>query len=42
MEEFKERMSMEVGRQERLNMIEEKDFKREELPGKYIAFLLYK
>ena len=42
MEEFKERMSTEVRRQEKLNMIEEKDFRREELPGKYMAKMLYR
>ena len=42
MEEFKRRMSTKVRRQEKLNMIEEKDFRREELPGKYIAKMLYR
>ena len=42
MEEFKERMSMEVRRQERLNMIEKKDFKRGELPEKYMVKMLYR
>ena len=41
MEEFKERMSAEVRRQEKLNMIEEKDFRRRKLLGKYIAKMLY-
>jgi len=35
-------MSTEVRRQEKLNMIEEKDFRREELPGKYMAKMLYR
>jgi len=41
-EEFKRRMSAEVRRQENLDMMEKKDFKREELPGKYIAKILYR
>jgi len=35
-------MSTEVRRQEKLNMIEKKDFRREELPGKYMAKMLYR
>ena len=38
----KGRMSTEVRRQEKLNMIEKKDFRREELPGKYMAKMLYR
>ncbi len=34
-------MSTEVKRQEKLNMIEEKDFRREKLLGKYIVKMLY-
>ena len=41
MEEFEERMSMEVRGQEMLNMIEEKNFKRGELLGKYMVKMLY-
>ena len=41
MEEFKGRISAEVRRQEKLNMIEEKDFRRRKLLGKYIAKMLY-
>ena len=41
MEEFKERMNVEVRRQEKLDMAEKRDFRREELPGKYIAKILY-
>jgi len=41
MEEFEERMSVEVRRQEKLDMIEKKDFRREKLLGKYIAKILY-
>jgi len=42
MEEFEGRMSTEVRKQEKLNMIEEKDFRRGELPGKYIMKMLYR
>jgi len=41
-EEFKGRMNAEVRRQEKLDMTEERDFKRGELPGKYIAKMLYR
>jgi len=34
-------MSVEVRRQEKLVRIEERDFRREKLPGKYIARILY-
>ena len=34
-------MSAEVRRQEKLDMIEEKDLRRGELPEKYIAKMLY-
>ena len=40
LEEFEGRMNVEVRRQEKLDMMEEKDFRREELPGKYIAKIL--
>jgi len=40
--EFEGRMSTEVRRQEKLDMAEEKDFRREELSRKYIAKMLYK
>ena len=42
MEEFEERISAEVRRQEKLNIIEEKDFRREELPEKYMVKMLYR
>ena len=42
LEEFERRMSTEVRRQERINMAEEKDFRRGELPGKFIARMLYR
>ena len=38
---FKERMSAEVRRQEKLDIAEEKDFRRGELLGKYIVKILY-
>ena len=41
LEEFKGRMNVEVKRQEKLDMAEEKDFKRGKLPEKYIAKMLY-
>jgi len=40
-EEFERRMNTEVRRQEKLNMMEEKDFRREELLGKYMVKMLY-
>jgi len=40
--EFERRMNLEVRRQEKLDIAEEKDFRREELPGKYIARMLYR
>ena len=42
MEEFKGRMNAEVRRQEKIDMAEEKDFRREKLPEKYMAKLLYR
>jgi len=41
LEEFKGRMSTEVKRQERIDMAEERDFRRGELPGKFMARILY-
>jgi len=41
LEEFEERMNAEVRRQEKLDMEEEKDFRRGELPGKFMAKMLY-
>jgi len=40
--EFKRRMNIEVRQQEKLDMAEDRDFKREELPGKYTAKMLYR
>ena len=39
--EFKKRVNVEVRRQEKLNMIEERDFKMGKLPGKYTTKMLY-
>ena len=39
--EFEGRMSAEVRRQERIDMVEEKDFRRGELPGKFTTKMLY-
>ena len=41
LEEFEGRMNAEVRKQEKLNMAEERDFKRRELPGKFTAKMLY-
>jgi len=41
LEKFKGRINVEVRRQEKLDMVEEKDFMREELLGKYMAKMLY-
>ena len=42
LEEFKGRMNAEVRRQEKLDMVEEKDFRRGELPGKFMVKMLYR
>jgi len=42
LEEFEGRMNTELRRQEKLDMAEEKDFRREELPGKFMAKMLYR
>ena len=39
--EFEGRVNTEVRWQEQLDMTKEKDFRRGELPGKYIAKMLY-
>ena len=41
LEEFEERMNAEVRKQERIDMAEERDFRRGELPGKFTAKMLY-
>jgi len=40
LEEFEGRMNTEVRRQEKLDMVEKKDFRRGELPEKYMAKML--
>jgi len=40
--EFERRISIEVRRQKRLDMVEERNFKREELLGKYTVKILYR
>jgi len=42
LEEFDGRMNAEVRRQEKLDIAEEKDFRRGELPGKFTAKILYR
>ena len=39
--EFERKMSVEVRRQEKIDMAEERDFRRGELPGKVTAKMLY-
>jgi len=41
LKEFKRRMIMEIRRQEKLDMAKERDFRREELPGKFTVRMLY-
>jgi len=41
-EKFEGRMSAKVRRQEKLDRIEERDFRRRKLPGKYMAKMLYR
>ena len=41
LKEFKGRISAEVRRQEKIDRVEERDFRREELPGKFMARMLY-
>ena len=41
LEEFEGRMNAEVRRQEKLEIAEEKEFRRGELPGKFTAKMLY-
>ena len=40
--EFKKRINTEVRRYEKLNMVEDRDFRQGELPGKYMAKILYR
>ena len=39
--DFKRRISTEVRKQQKIEIVEEQDFKIEELPGKYIVRMLY-
>ena len=39
--EFERKMSIEVRKQENLNLAEEQDYRRGKLPGKYMAKMLY-
>ena len=41
LEEFKERMNVEVRRQEKIDMAEERNFRRGGLPRKFTAKILY-
>jgi len=41
LEEFEERMNVEVRRQKKIDMVEERDFRWGELPEKYMIKLLY-
>ena len=40
--EFERRMSIKVRRQEKLDMMEERDFRKGELLGNYITKMLYR
>jgi len=42
LEKFEGRMNTEVRRQEKLDMVEKKNFRREELLEKYTAKMLYR
>ena len=39
--EFERRINTEIRRQKKLDLVEKKNFRRAELPGKYIAKMLY-
>jgi len=41
LKEFEGKMNAEVRRQEKINMAEKRDFRRRELPGKFMARMLY-
>ena len=41
LEEFEGRMNVKVRRQEKIDIAEERDFRREELPGKFTVKMLY-
>jgi len=40
--EFERKLSSEVRKQEKLNIVEKRDFRRRELPEKYIVNILYR
>ena len=42
LEEIEGRMNAEVKRQEKIDMVEERDFRRRELSGKFIVKMLYR
>jgi len=42
LEEFEERMDAEIRRQEKIDMAEERDFRRGELPEKFTTKMLYR
>ena len=42
LKEFEGKMSVEVRRQEKIDMVEERDFRRGELLGKFTAKMLYR
>ena len=41
LEDFEGKMEAEIRRQEKLDRVEERDFRRGELPGKFTARMLY-
>ena len=41
LEDFEGRIEVEIRRQEKLDRTEERDFRKEELPGKFMARMLY-
>ena len=41
LEEFEGRMNVKVKRQEKIDMVEKRDFRRKELSGKFTAKMLY-
>ena len=40
--EFEERLSTEVRKQEKLDLVKVQDFRKGELPGKYVVKILYR
>ena len=42
LEELEERIDVEIRRQEKIDRVEEQDFRREELPEKFTVRILYK